>query len=334
MDEAWGRGNLRLARRDSPRLSEVLFGTKGFDSIAATPSNLGAIETAMRFSTGLQTFAALVGPSGWGKTHLLEAVAWKLRHEAGFGDCEVQGADEWVTASPRAEPHVPLILDNVQDVLGKSRSRIKMRLALERRTKAGRPTILGFTSPKPGRAIRSILPAAREWAISNIGAPAPLERQIIVAKIAQTEGLVISEALVRLLAHRLKGNGLTIRGAMKRLRVHSATWLGPEGALKACGVLNPFFSDNSSWDLREHVMDCARGFDSECAGIEAQDLAIFIMLKEALLGEDDVARFFEIAPAQAYNAAIRFERKLEGCCESRQMVRRFIASAVERLQSR
>lgn len=334
MDEAWTRGNLAYARHDSPRLSEVLFGTKGFDSIAATPSNVGAIETALRFSTGLQTFAALVGPSGWGKTHILEAVAWKLRHEAGYGDCEVQGADEWVTAGSKTAAHMPLILDNVQDVLGKSRSRIKMRLALERRTKAGRPTILGFTSPKPGRSLRSVLPAAREWAISNIGAPAPSERQIIVAKIAQTEGLVVSEALVRLLAHRLKGNGLTIRGAMKRLRAHSDTWLGAEGALRACGVLNPFFSDNSSWDLREHVMDCARGFGLECAGADVRDLAIFIMLKEALLGEDDVARFFEIAPAQAYNAANRFERQLENCSESRDIVRRFIALAVERLQQR
>lgn len=318
---------------ESTRLSDVLFGAKGFDSLAAIPSNVEAIETASMFSAGLQTFAALVGPSGWGKTHILEAVARRLRYEAGYSECNVRSARDWVADTVHTDPHVPLILDNVQDILSKSRSRVRLRLALERRTKAGRPTILGFTSNKAGRAIRSLLPQPRAWAISSISNPAPSERQIIVAKIAQTEGVIISDGLVRLLSHRLKGNGLTIRGAMKRLRLHDGNWLGANGTLRACGVLNPFFSDNSSWDLRDHIMACAKSFGLEYATLSSQDLAIYIMLRQASLGEADVARFFDIEPAQAYNIAARLERKITECQQSSEIVQRFIETTVERLRA-
>src|SRR5688572_1680459 len=142
---------------EMPRLSAILFNSKGFDSFAAVPSNCEAVETSLLFATGLQSFAALVGPSGWGKTHLLEAVAKRLQHDAGYWACEVHSASDWISNQNRVDPHVPVVLDNVQDVLAKSRSRLLFRLALERRVKAGRPTILGFTSPKPGRSVRTVL---------------------------------------------------------------------------------------------------------------------------------------------------------------------------------
>src|SRR5687767_10490030 len=89
--------------RETPRLSEVLFKSRSFESLAAVPSNVEALETALLFATGLQSFAALVGPSGWGKTHLLEAVSRKLRNDAGYRSCNVHTAADWVANPPRTE---------------------------------------------------------------------------------------------------------------------------------------------------------------------------------------------------------------------------------------
>jgi chromosomal replication initiation ATPase DnaA len=319
--------------RETPRLSEVLFKSKGFDSLAPVPSNVEALETALLFSTGLQSFAALVGPSGWGKTHLLEAVAGRLRNDAGYRRCHVHTASDWVSNPPRTEAHEPLILDNVQDVLAKARSRVLLRLALERRVKAGRPTILGFTSTRATRSIKTLLPQTREWGIATIGSPAPAERQIVVRKIAESESVAISDELVKLLAVKLKGNGLTLRGAMKRLKLHESSWLGPRGTLRACGVLTPFFSDNSSWDLREHILECAKAYTVSCAGVTASELAVYVMLREALLAEADVARFMDVPQGQAYGTATRLEAKLKDCPDSRAMVNNFIERAIAKLQS-
>jgi hypothetical protein len=98
-------------------------------------------------------------------------------------------------------------------------------------------------------------------------------------------------------------------------------------------VLNPFFSDNSSWDLREHIMDCARPYPIDCPDVSSQDLAIYVMLHEALLAEADVARFFEIGPAKAYNVATSFSKKVRDCQQKDQVVRSFIEHVVSRLQA-
>lgn len=312
---------------ENPRLSDVLFGTRGFDSLAAVPSNLEALEASILFGSGLQTFAAIIGPSGWGKTHMLEAVARQLRSRSAYRDLEVHSATEWLQSSQRPDPQIPLLLDDVQDVLSSGRLRVMFRLALERRAKAGRPTLLAFTAPKANRSIKGLLPSAREWVVSTIAAPAPEERQVVVRKIAAAEGVQISDALVKLLSSKLRGNGLTIRGAMKRLKLHEGDWLGAEGTLRACGVLNPFFSDNSSWDLREHIMECAKSTDW---GGPAE-LGAFVMLRKALLAEADVAAFLQVEPGAAYKMACGFEKRLQSCVQSQHYVDRFIERAVAKL---
>ena len=59
------------------KLSNVLFERRvaTFNSLAALPSNVEAIEAALMFSAGLNPFVAIVGPSGWGKSHLLGATS-------------------------------------------------------------------------------------------------------------------------------------------------------------------------------------------------------------------------------------------------------------------
>ena len=158
--------------RHLPRISEVLFDepSRSFSSLAALPSNVEAIEASLLFATGAVSHAAIAGPSGWGKTHLLEAAAARLAPDLGARP-EIHSALEWLSNGGRYDVAGPLILDNVQDVLDRSKPRLGLRVMLERRLRTGKPTMLAFTAQKPTRQIRNFLPVCREWSIGTVAAP-------------------------------------------------------------------------------------------------------------------------------------------------------------------
>src|SRR5471030_3525138 len=114
-----------------PKLSQVLFERKvsSFGSLAALPSNVEAIEAALMFSAGLNPFVALVGPSGWGKTHLLNAVGHRLALDT-IVPPERLLVSEYLLSSQKADIPGPLILDDVQEALGKSRMKMALRVNL------------------------------------------------------------------------------------------------------------------------------------------------------------------------------------------------------------
>lgn len=318
-----------------PRLSEVLVtkGSKTFDSFAALPSNMKAVESTRLFASRKAGFVALIGPSGCGKSHLLESASTQLQSE--FLDAsEVIEAEDWAANPSKRDPHAPLIIDNVQDALGRSRVRLQLRMGLERRVRAGRPILLSFTTPKQSRVMRSFLPGQKDWIVCGITSPDPSERQLLVLRMAEAEGLKLCDTLTWLLAHRLHGNGCSLVGALKRLRLHHTQWTDPAMVMRACGVLNPYFADNSSWDLREHVSACAQEFPSGCFIGERQDLALFAMLRIALLAEADVAAYFDIEPAAAFNRAIRFGAQVSdpGNPTCRDEAIRFLHFAIDRLR--
>jgi chromosomal replication initiation ATPase DnaA len=100
-----------------PCLADSLSGQVdgGFRTFAVLPSNVAAVEAAMLFAGEIQPFVAIVGPGGWGKTHLLEAAACRLRGERGCARLSVVQASDWATGARNATPNLPLILDNAQD---------------------------------------------------------------------------------------------------------------------------------------------------------------------------------------------------------------------------
>src|SRR5436305_2223096 len=115
-----------------------------FGSFMCLPSNMHALESARLFSNRSASFVALVGPSGWGKTHLLRASSDALRPEF-LRSVGVSEASDYAVNPSRPDVHAPLLLDNVQGALDRSRARLQLRLALERRVRSGRPTLLSFT---------------------------------------------------------------------------------------------------------------------------------------------------------------------------------------------
>ncbi len=317
-----------------PNASEMLFATKlrSLRSFAALPSNVHAVESALLFANGLQPFVSIVGPSGWGKTHLLDAAAEQCAAGIRAARTPIHCATSWSAEPHHASCVEPLILDNVQDALSKPRRRIQLRIALERRMRAGWPTLLAVTADACDRRLRATLPSVREWILAEISPPTTSERILVVGQIAESERLVLGDSLRRILATRLQGNGRTIVGALKRLKLHGADWTSPQAVLRACGVLNPFFAANANWDLREHLYEVANGLSSEeLAGFRASDLAVYGMLRVALLSEADVARFFKSEPAQVYLLASKVEQSLVESESKGEHGRRFVERAVETL---
>jgi hypothetical protein len=315
-----------------PKLSQVLFERKvsSFNSLAALPSNVEAIEAALMFSAGLNPFVALVGPSGWGKTHLLNAVAQRLAIDL-YVLPEPISVSDYLANPTRTEFSGHLLLDDVQEAMGRSRMKIALRLNLERRVKCGKPTLLAFTSPRPSRAIKAFLPCARDWTVASMGAAEPAERVLLLHQMSAAEGLVLSPRLSKVIADHMLGNGRTLSGALKRLRLSGTNWLDSNATLRAFGLLDPFFADNGSWDLKRKVLKVAENSKSHFASVPPVDLALYTMLHEAGLNEIDVAQTSGIEPADVYLRASRFKAQLSQSEAIRANVRQFIDLVVDEL---
>jgi chromosomal replication initiation ATPase DnaA len=290
-----------------PRLSEIMAAGDSIDfrSIATLPSNIEAVEAALLFSAKLETLVAIVGPSGWGKSRLLEAVANRLRVESGLAVPQPIDAGDWLSPTGRAPQQGAAIVDNVQTCLASPRHRQLLRGLLERRAKARRQTLLSFTAAAPNRQIRSLLPQPREWLVVHLKAPTPTERELVLQQMSVTEGLLLSDQLAKLLAHKINGNGRTLSGALKRLKLQQNRWLTPRETIRACGLLNPFFADNSGWDLREHIVKVVSRQAAERRDLTVDPLSasVYIMLREAMLSEAEVAGYLKMQPKETYAVA-------------------------------
>ena len=302
------REQTQVARKETlPRLSDMLIphGAKSFESFALLPSNIQAVESALLFATGEARFVAIIGPTGWGKTHLLESAYQHLQRNAGM-PLPIMSAADWLERGQRQDPNRPLLLDNVQEVFAKSRLRLRFRLAIERRVQAGRPTMLCFTEARASRNTRFVLPRYRHWLVATVNPPVAAERSVVVRQIARSEDLNLAEGLHRLIGSRMKGNGRTVTGALKRLRLQNSTWRSPEHVVEACGILNPFFADCGNWDLRVVIDEATEALTDEMLGkLSRREIAVYAMLKVAQLSEAEVAQFYDVGPAQAYLLAHR-----------------------------
>jgi hypothetical protein len=165
---------------------------------------------------------------------------------------------------------------------------------------------------------------------SFIEPPSPEERLTVVRQLAQAEGISMDRSLEKLLSSQISGNGRTLQGALKRLRLQGTRWKSSSAVLQACGILDPYFADHPDWDLRHRVMK-AIGDLYEDEQVDATDLAVYVLLKEAQLPEDDVARYFNVEPADAYLRCARFEKRVLECPRTREIALKTVQATVESL---
>lgn len=282
----------------------------GFSRVVALPTNVKAVEAALLFARGGHASVVLVGPSGWGKSLLLDAAASVLSR--GPHKVCVASVQEYLAAEPRAESSAPLILDNVQDALGQTRPRQALRRILERRVELGRPVLLAFTAARTTRSHKLFLPSSRNWLLAEIEEPELEERSLVVRAIAQEEGLTLGTGLVRVLTRFAGSSGHSILGACHQLKLFQSRWMRGDDVLRALGLLHPFLHHPSGWDVRDHVVDIvserlkavmpAPGALSE----PSLDLSAHLMLNRLCLSERDVAAYLQLTPGEAYSRANRF----------------------------
>ena len=284
----------------------------GFSSLAALPSNLGAIEAGMRFANGTTPFVVVLGSSGWGKTHLLNSVCTFMRLQG----CEVNdpvSATSYTDGVDGIEESSPLLLDDVQDALRNMRTKQRFRRMLERRMSARRPTLLAFSDTVTLKQVAQFLPGAREWGMQKISEPTHSERELIVRQIADVEGVSLSHPIVSLVSRQLFGNGRSIQGALQTMRLVKTDWSRREDVCAACGVLTPYLHGIEGWDVRDAAMDAVeRAFIKRTpSDFDKEQMCAYLLIVEIGLSEQTVATFLGESPSKVYgmSTAVKLARE-------------------------
>ncbi len=300
----------RISRRLSHALSSASQG--GFPTFAVLPSNIEAVESAYQFVDGAKQFVALIGPSGWGKSHLLEGTQSALR--ARGNSCELTSAISWVKGGNKYDSSSVLLVDDVQDIFRHPRAKYQFRLMLERRLRSRKPTMLCFNGVRMSHAMRALLPLGREWKVTKISEPGVDERELIVGQIAAAEKVQLSRPIMRLIARHLHGNGRSITGALQRLKLYRSDWSSISDICPACGILMPYLIGCEGWDPRDQVYESVNQvFERwpKVSGVTPEEITAFILHESIGITEGDVATFLSISPSSVYKRSTKI-KKLNG----------------------
>ncbi|KXK11678.1 MAG: hypothetical protein UZ18_ATM001002231 [Armatimonadetes bacterium OLB18] len=224
-------------------------------------------------------------------------------------------AAEWMAGGckPMSEA---LVLDHVQDALRGPKAKLMLRMALERRMRSRRRTLLVATVQDDARSLRALLPQSREWCIwPFVRADDPRSRDGSGARRPNV-GAENLEAADRDFGDRSYGDRALAGRVSKRLLLESADWTQREGELRALGLLGPYLTDNPNWDLRDLIHEVCYATESVASpGKNTRDFAIHVMLRVAQIPESQVAGYFHASPASVYARASRFHKHIAECPE-------------------
>ncbi|HLO96966.1 MAG TPA: DnaA/Hda family protein [Fimbriimonas sp.] len=300
-----------------------------FSSLAALPSNVDALEAALLFSNTHVPFVVISGPSGCGKTQLLDASRDFLKHHSDE-DVEMMSASQFLKLQRRVDMRKVLILDDCHEVMQQPKQMLQFRMAMDRRVKSSRPTMLAVTKGVC-RKWTSAIPAERKWRVEEISEPGLSERVSLVQHMARSEKLQLSDTFARIIALKLKGNARVVKGALHTLRLEKGIWLEPSEVLRGCGMLNPFFEDNSTWDLRHSIFRRTELFKEGMDADEVKAMSVYLMLKVAGLPEAAVAQYFGCPGSVCYQGRQEFAKKLAESAQLRHELLACVEATVEHL---
>ncbi len=294
------------------RMSAVVLPAEetGFRVIAPLHTNVKAIEATLLFATNHQPFVAITGPAGCGKTLLLTAASQYL--VANGPQCvEFMSAEQFLKIEGRIGLEKTIILDDCQDVFGKPKQCLRLRLALDRRVRGNRPTLVAFNCTGRDRRINALLPAPRKWCLESISEPSLAGRIALVHHLAKKERLNISPIFTKIIGAKLLGNGRVIAGALHRLKLEKNEWTDSQQILKGCGLLDPYFADNSNWDLRHRIMRVSNDVVAKDDRLGSTELSCYLMIHVAGLCESSVSNYLETDPGRCYQLATRVAKMVK-----------------------
>lgn len=277
-------------------------GYRALQSLTVVASNIAAVEAGIQFLRGGAPFVVLHGPSGWGKTQLVQGLEAEGL-EQGLR-IRVRDAAAWVKLPSRSDHNCALILEDVQGLARHPRLRHSMGQLLARRVRARRPTLL-VTTTEFCPAINRMLPhAAPSWKFVAIEQPSDREKVVIVRALASGLGLELADEVSTLIARHLRGNGRSVIGALERLKLAKQSWSQPEDVLPACGVLRAYWLEEGCWDARDTVAEAVAQTCGACACEESMRKTIaYFLLDELGLTEHESASFLRVTEAMVYRWA-------------------------------
>lgn len=297
------RSSHKVFLAEENRLSTVLCAstTMAVTQFTALPSNSRAIKLADHFVREIHPFAAVVGPSGWGKSELLQSVSCSLSELLGV-DVPVISALAWAKSKEKARSGEFLLLDDLQDVFRHPRIKHQLKLKLRQRARFKRPTFVTMVGQSHELITQGIFSCPQSWRIESIHEPTCPEREFIVKQIAEAEKIRLSPQLTHLLAAHMNGNGRSIRGALLRLRLVKTDWTSLNDLGTASGILMPYLIGENGWDIRDIVRDSVSLVCSQSGSgqLTETEICAYILRNDIQLREDEVATFLRVTPGQVY----------------------------------
>jgi Bacterial dnaA protein len=302
----------------------------GFKVVAPLHTNVRAIEAALLFATNHHPFVAISGPAGCGKTLLLKAASQYIKTH-GDTCVEYMTAEQFLKLEGRIGLEKIIIIDDCQDVFGKPKQYLRLRLALDRRVRGNRPTLVAFSCPGRDRRINNLLPAPRKWCLETISEPSLVGRISLVNHLAKKERINLSPVFTKIIGAKLLGNGRVIAGALQRLKLEKSDWTDSCQILRGCGLLDPYFADNSNWDLRHRIIRVSNDVASKDHRLEVDELSCFLMIHVAGLCEASVANYLEMDPGRCYQQAAKVAKLVKNDAKIASLVHHCTESILSRL---
>ena len=248
-----------------------------FENFIRGPSNQFAFAAAQAVAanpSGAYNPLFIYGPSGLGKTHLLNAIQIEIHknhpdYNIVYVDCE-KFTNEIITAVKMAtteqfrqkyrEADV-LLIDDIQFLAGKESTQEEFFHTFNTLHNAGKQIVLA--SDRPAKEIKSLEERLRtrfEWGLTADIQPPDFETRVaIVKRKAELLNLDLPDDVAEYIANHLKQNIRQLEGAVKKLNAHSANHgiLDPK-ADHVQGIANQVRVRNTRQYLTEAVM--AAGF--------------------------------------------------------------------------
>lgn len=299
----------KVAQQPGPeragKLSDALFQTSRPDlgAVAALPSNIRAVEAVVLFRSGLATHVAVVGPSGWGKSLLLECAATEVAPPKGTPE-RVYSAANAQDFDAAMEHESTLILDDVHVAMAQAKTRVKLQRLLERRIRTRKATLIAAESERVTKNLAHFLPSSREWTIGTISQPSDVERTQVVQSIARQFGMTLDVRLASFVARHYPGSGQCLKGAVRKLDLLPISPSDPNYVFSACGLLFGTGCGANGWDLRDVIQDSAEATVLSLAPsdrrLTPQTLAIHLARSKFQIPEQSIAGFYQISEGDVY----------------------------------
>ncbi|HJA26491.1 MAG TPA: chromosomal replication initiator protein DnaA, partial [Candidatus Fournierella merdigallinarum] len=341
---------------EKPKMDEKLLPSGRYDftfeNFIKGPSNQFAYAAAQAVAanpSGAYNPLFIYGPSGLGKTHLLNAIQIEIKknhpdYNIVYVDCETF-TNDLITAiqAGRTEefrqtyrPADVLLVDDIQFIAGKESTQEEFFHTFNTLHAAGRQIVLA--SDRPAKEIKSLEERLRtrfEWGLTADIQPPDFETRVaIIRRKAELFHLNMPDDVAEFIANHLKSNIRQLEGAVKKLNAYYLL----EGIAPAVGVAQNAIKDilNETQPvpvtIEKIISEVARTYNVSPAEIRgmrrtanisaARQTAIYVVREITGMSMEDIGREFSgrdhstiVYSMKAMEANLESDRRLKETVE-------------------